>query len=134
MTKISDQESKSPDPMSTDIQQTNPKRKMDIHQRIFDFVARVLKLVQALPKTAQNLVLINQITRSATSIGANDQEADGSTSQKQFFHSQTITKKETKETNYWLRLISETNHKFKSRMDFKKPVPKEGFVWDLCFG
>jgi len=80
----------------------NPKgtKKYDIHERVFDFVARVLNLTKSLPKTQQNLVLINQITRSSTSIGANDQEADGARTRKDFFHCYTIVKKETKETNY----------------------------------
>lgn len=97
--------------------------KYDIHKRIFDFVTRVLKLTQALPKTAQNIILINQITRSVTSIGANDQEADGATSSRQFFNSYTIVKKETQETNYWLKVIFETNLRFQRRMS---PLMDEG--------
>ncbi|MBI4226413.1 four helix bundle protein [Candidatus Roizmanbacteria bacterium] len=93
------------------------KKEFDIHKRIFNFVVRVLKLTKALPKTQQNLIFINQITRSVTSMGANDQEADGSMSRKEFFHSMTIVKKETKETNYWLRVISELNGGFKKRME-----------------
>jgi len=88
-----------------------------IHKRIFDFVVRVLNLVKALPKTNQNLVLINQITRSVTSIGANDQEADGATTKKDFIRCYTIVKKEAKETNYWLQVIAETNEGFKQRMN-----------------
>lgn len=87
-----------------------------IHKRIFDFVVRVLNLTKALPKTNQNLVLINQITRSVTSIGANDQEADGASTKKDFIRCYTIVKKETKETNYWLCIIAETNNGFKKRM------------------
>lgn len=49
-------------------------------------------------------------------MGANDQEADGSTSRRQFFNSMTIVKKETKETNYWLNVIAEVNDGFKNRM------------------
>lgn len=85
-------------------QSTN--KKFDIHDRIFDFVARILNLIKSLPKTQQNLILINQITRSSTSIGANDQEADGAR-----------TRKETKETNYWLKMISTTNSGFSKRME-----------------
>lgn len=88
----------------------------NIHKRIFDFVIRVLRLTKALPKTQQNLIFIKQITRSVTSIGANDQEADGSSTRKDFYHCLTIVKKETKETNYWLKIISETNPSLKNKM------------------
>lgn len=40
------------------------------------------KLLKQLPKTPENLVIINQITRSATSMGANDREADGTTTKR----------------------------------------------------
>ena len=108
---------------TTNEQLTTNKKVFDIHKRIFDFVVRVLNLVKSLPKTQQNLVFINQITRSVTSMGANDQEADGSSSRKEFFRSLTIVKKETKETNYWLKIIAETNPGYKIRM---KPLVQEG--------
>lgn len=98
-------------------------KKFNIYKRIFDFVVRVINLTKALPKTAQNIALINQVTRSATSIGANGQEADGSTSKKQFVNCFTIVKKETKETNYWLNMISATNPGFSKRME---SLVKEG--------
>jgi len=92
------------------------KKVFDIHKRIYNFVIGVLGLTKILPKTQQNLVFINQITRSVTSIGANGQEADGSSSRKEFFRSLTIVKKETKETNYWLKIIAEMNQGYKDRM------------------
>src|SRR3989339_1017979 len=98
---------------TTNKQISTNKKVFDIHKRIFDFVIGVLKLTKLLPKTTQNLVFINQITRSATSMGANDQEADGSSSRKEFFRSLTIVKKETKETNYWLKIILEINVGYK---------------------
>jgi len=100
---------------TANIQKQNPKE-FNLQKRIFNFVVRILNLTKALPKTAQNLVLINQITRSVTSVGANAQEADGSGTRKEFFRCFIIAKKEVKETNYWLDLIAETNTAFKSRM------------------
>ncbi len=81
----------------------------DIHERIFNFVVKVLNLLNKLPKTPSNLVIINQITRSVTSMGANDQEADGSLTRKDFVHGFTLVRKEGKETVFWLRLIERTN-------------------------
>lgn len=94
----------------------NNKSKIDIHDRIYKFVIRVINLTKQLPKTPQNLVIINQVLRSATSMGANDQEADGSLTTRDFIHSYVIVRKEGKETYYWLSVISDTNPSFKSRM------------------
>ncbi|MBI2034491.1 MAG: four helix bundle protein [Candidatus Levybacteria bacterium] len=89
----------------------------DIHERIYRFVIRVLKLVKQLPKTPENFIIINQITRSATSMGANDREADGATTKKDFIHKYSIVRKEGKETDYWLHIIADTNPSFMPRMD-----------------
>jgi four helix bundle protein len=81
----------------------------DIHERIYQFVVQVLSFTKTISKTPQNLILINQITRSVTSMGANDQEADGTDSRKDFIAKYCLVRKEGKETNYWLRLINDTN-------------------------
>ena len=81
----------------------------DIHERIFNFIVRVIKFLNKLPKTPTNLIFVNQITRSVTSMGANDQEADGALTRKDFIYKYTIVRKEGKETIYWLRLIERTN-------------------------
>lgn len=94
-----------------------PIKKYDIHERIYKFVVEVIKLVNSLPKTESNIVIIRQILRSATSMGANDQEADGTLTKKDFLHTYTIVRKEGKETNFWLSLISDTNLTIKIRSD-----------------
>ncbi len=88
----------------------------DIHERIYQFIIRVIKLTKMMKPTPQNLIFINQAVRSATSMGANDQEADAAESRKDFIAKYTIVKKETKETNYWLRIISDTNPELKLRL------------------
>lgn len=81
----------------------------DIHERIYKFVIRVIGLTKILPKTPQNDIIIYQVVKSVTSMGANDQEADGTESRKDFIAKYTIVKKESKETNYWLRVIEDTS-------------------------
>lgn len=81
----------------------------DIHDRIFEFIVTVIDLTKHLPRTAQNLMIINQVMRSVTSMGANDQEADGASTRKDFAHCYTIVRKEGKETLFWLKLINRTN-------------------------
>jgi four helix bundle protein len=53
--------------------------------------------------------IYNQLLKSATSIGANVEEATGAQSKRDFLSKMYIAFKEAKETHYWLRLISETN-------------------------
>src|SRR3989344_3854859 len=84
-------------------------KKRDIHERIYNFVIRIVNLTKALPKSSQNDLVIHQLIKSATSMGANDQEADGAQSKKDFIAKYSIVKKENKETNYWLRIIADTN-------------------------
>ncbi|MCH7730261.1 four helix bundle protein [Patescibacteria group bacterium] len=84
-------------------------KKYDIHERIFKFIVGVIKFVERLPRTPTSQVIINQILKSVTSMGANDQEADGAATNKEFVHRYSIVRKEGKETNFWLRLIGEIN-------------------------
>jgi len=52
--------------------------------------------------------LADQVLRSATSIGANVEEAHGSETRREFARGMTIAKKEARETFYWLTLISKS--------------------------
>lgn len=84
-------------------------KKYDIHERIYKFIVEIIKLINLLSKTPSNQVIIPQILRSATSMGANDQEADGSLTKKDFIHCYTIVRKEGKETSFWLSLVRDIN-------------------------
>jgi four helix bundle protein len=85
------------------------KRKYNIYGRIFKFVISVIKLTKLLPKTEENKVIISQLLRSATSMGANSEEADGSSTAKDFLHCFTTVRKEGKESIFWLKLLFELN-------------------------
>lgn len=91
-------------------------RRFDIHDRLFTFVIRTLKVVKFVPQTLENKIITNQLVRSVTSVGANDQEADGVSSKRDFIHCYTIVRKELKETRYWLTLLSELDSKLKKRL------------------
>jgi len=85
------------------------KTEKDIHLRINKFVvACFVNVVRKIPKTVENIPIIQQISASLTSMGANDQEADAANSNKDFIMKYTIVKKETKETKYWLTFIRDT--------------------------
>lgn len=81
----------------------------DIHIRIHKFVVNCfVSIVRKIPKTAENIPIIQQVSASLTSMGANDQEADAADSNKDFIAKYKIVKKETKETKYWLEIIKDT--------------------------
>ena len=92
------------------------KDRREIHERIYKFVLSVLDSVKTVPTTTENLILIRQVVRSSGSIGANASEADGAESRKEFVHRFTLSKKEAKETYYWLSLLSDHIPELKSKL------------------
>lgn len=92
------------------------KNKFDLEERTTEFAKRIIRLCKALPKNIINNNLIDQIIRSAGSIGANYREANDALGRKDFIHKVKISRKEAKETLHWLELIKEANPEFKSRM------------------
>ena len=103
----------------------NGNKQRDIHERVYQFVLRVLKLLSSLPKNSLNLIILDQGGRAVTSVGANDQEADACESKKDFIAKYSIVKKELKETNYWLRLISDINPELRGKMATLQQEGKE---------
>ena len=69
------------------------------------FAARIVKLNKYLTKEKKETVISKQIIRSATSIGANANEAIYGISKADFISKLQISLKETAETEYWLRLL-----------------------------
>jgi four helix bundle protein len=80
-------------------------QQFDIQERTFKFAVRVVKLVSQMPRTVAGIEIGRQVVRSATSIGANVEEADAAESKRDFIHKMSIAHKETRETRYWLRII-----------------------------
>jgi len=89
--------------------------KFDLEERTQGFGELVLSLVQTIRITPITTPLVNQLVRSATSIGANYMEADGAESKKDFLHKIGICKKEAKETCHWLRMVAFTVPETKER-------------------
>ena len=78
-----------------------------IQDRTFQFALNIIKVyVQMTEK--KEFVLSKQLLRSGTSIGANVEEAIGGQSKRDFLSKMNISLKETRETNYWLRLLKES--------------------------
>ena len=91
--------------------------KPDIQKKSFEFAVRILRLVRALPRDLASQVVIRQLARSGTSIGANVEEAQGSQSRREFARRMNIARSEARETPYWLRLLAETELVPRPRLD-----------------
>jgi len=85
----------------------------NLEDRTLEFAKAVIRLANKLPKILVNIELIRQVCRSAASIGANYREANEALGKKDFIYRISISRKETKETTYWLELILEANPDFK---------------------
>jgi four helix bundle protein len=85
-------------------------KQYDLGKRTFEFTKRVIAYVNKLSKTLSNIEVGKQLIRSASSIGANYIEAEESLSKKDFLMRIKISRKEAKETQYWLKLSEPTNN------------------------
>ena len=86
----------------------NPKQ-YDLEDRTLQFAKKVREFIRKLPKTKSNFEDISQLIRSSGSVGANYIEANESFSKKDFVLRIKISRKEAKESRYWLILV-ETNN------------------------
>lgn len=73
--------------------------------RVLKFAVDIIHLVDKLPKTPAGFNIANQLVRSATSMGANCEEAQGAASKKDFINKMHVVLKEAKESKYWLKII-----------------------------
>jgi four helix bundle protein len=76
-----------------------------IQEKAFDFALEMIRLYKVL-LNQKEYVLSKQLLRSATSIGANVEEAQAAQTKKDFVAKITIASKEARETRYWLKLLS----------------------------
>ncbi|MCB0712816.1 MAG: four helix bundle protein [Ignavibacteriae bacterium] len=79
----------------------------DIGERIFAYALRAFSLYQHVCSLniAGAEIAAKQFLRSATSIGANYEEAQSAESRRDFIHKLRIAQKEARESRYWLRFM-----------------------------
>lgn len=78
-----------------------------IQEMSFDFSILIISLYKRLIENKE-YVLSKQLLRSATSIGANIEEAIAAQSKRDFIAKMSIASKESRETRYWLRLLNKS--------------------------
>lgn len=81
----------------------------DLEERSFQFAKSVALFVKKIPKNVSNIEYSLQLVRSSGSVGANYIEANECLGKKDFLMRVKISRKEAKESSFWLRLIIETN-------------------------
>jgi four helix bundle protein len=84
-------------------------KQYDLEDRTLRFAKEVIAFTKALPKTVVNTELLKQVVRSSRSVGANHIEANESLSKKDFIMRIKISRKEAKESVYWLKLVEIKN-------------------------
>jgi four helix bundle protein len=73
----------------------------------FEFSLQIIQLYKQLVDKKE-YILSKQLLRSATSIGANAEEANAAQSKKEFIAKMSIASKEARETRYWLKLLDKS--------------------------
>lgn len=79
----------------------------ELSQRFFKFAVDIIGLSRRVSVDRLAGDVLRQLMRSATSIGANWEEAVAGLSKSDFTHSANIARKEARESHYWLRITSE---------------------------
>jgi four helix bundle protein len=82
------------------------ERKFDLEDRMLEFTARLIKMVDALPTSRVGNHIAGQLLRCGTSPFANHGEVQAAESRKDFIHKLGICLKELKEIKRWIRLIA----------------------------
>ena len=74
------------------------------------FAVRIVKLHQYLIKNKKESIISKQIVRSGTGIGANINEANYGQSKADFISKLHIALKEAAETEYWLKVLTQSDY------------------------
>lgn len=88
--------------------ESNNKTENVIVTKTYSFALKVIKVYKTLIANNE-YILSKQFLKSATSIGANIEEAVGAQSKKDFIAKLSISYKEAREVHYWIRLLKDSN-------------------------
>jgi four helix bundle protein len=94
--------------ISKQIQNSNAQKNYDLETRTLEFAKSVRLLVKKIPRTIANIEDAKQLIKSSGSIGANYIEANEASGKKDFVLRIKISRKEAKESAYWLKLLEIT--------------------------
>ena len=103
---------------STSNAQPASRPRFDLEDRLREFSARIIRLVNSLPNTRAANHIAGQLLRCGTSPYGNHGEVEAAESRKDFVHKPKVCLKELKESRRWLRLIGQS-----SMLPEKKMLP-----------
>lgn len=87
---------------------TDQKLKTEFKTRVYVYTVKFLRFSKTIKVDGVNKIILNQLIRSLTSIGANIVEAKACNSKKDFARYFDIALKSANETKYWLFLLRDT--------------------------
>ena len=96
---------------------TNEAFKSELEERTLTFTVAVMDTLYRLPRHPLFSVIMTQLAKSSSSIGANYREANRAASKADFCHKIGIVEKESSETVYWIAVLS--------RVSFLEAAPKK---------
>ena len=99
--------------MTTD--RTNKKE--ELKYRAFRFSIKIVKFTSLLPNERIYWIIVDQLVRAATSIGANIIEAQAASSKKDFIKFFQIALKSATETLYWLCILRDGTEANKNEVE-----------------
>lgn len=85
-------------------------RRNILKDKSFAFAIRIVNLYKYLTDTKKEFVMVKQLLRSGTSVGAMVRESEHAESKADFVHKLSIAQKEINETIYWIELLKETDY------------------------
>jgi four helix bundle protein len=106
-------------------------RRFDLEERTARFGESIIAFAKRVPVNQVTEPLISQVVRCGTSVGANYCEADDAGSKKEFPYRISLSKRESRETMYWIRMIVASEVKLK---DEARILWREAKELNLIFG
>jgi len=101
--------------------ETPDSPRYDLEERTYEFANQVRTFVKKVPNTICNQEDVRQLVRASGSVGANYIEANEALSKKDFRLHIKISRKESKESRYWLRLLD-------TGKDVRLDAEREGLI------
>jgi len=100
------------------MQNDSAKFKNEFKKRLYNWVLRLIKFIDKLPKDSVCNVMGKQLLRSGTSVLANYIEANSASSKRDFINFFTHSLKSANESKVWLSLLRDTNKGNKEELEW----------------
>jgi four helix bundle protein len=78
----------------------------ELQTRLVMFASRIYLVIKPIMADEDLKMVVKQLIRSSTSVGANYSESQASSSYRDFLNKIKIAQKELKETEYWIKYLS----------------------------